>query len=268
MERYAFKDIEDWVNKPRRKPLLLRGARQVGKTWLVEELGKQVFDNFLKIDFEESPGFQSLFDGDLDPKKICSELEIRTGIDIKEKKTLLFFDEVQACPRAIIALRYFYEKMPDLHVVAAGSLLEFVLSEISFPVGRIQTMEIQPMNFAEFLLALGYSKAGVLCNSPIAEVSESTHEFLIEQLRVFWLVGGMPECVNVYVNTKSIKSATEVQDEIIETYQLDFNKYRPKTDISCLKAVFSSIAARVGMQIKYTGLANDFTIPTIKKAFV
>ena len=98
MERYAFKDIEDWVNKPRRKPLLLRGARQVGKTWLVEELGKQVFENFLKIDFEERPGFQSLFDGDLDPKKICSELEIRTGIDIKEKKTSCFLTKYRHAP--------------------------------------------------------------------------------------------------------------------------------------------------------------------------
>ena len=267
MERYAFKDLRDWVNKPRRKPLLLRGARQVGKTWLVEELGKQVFENYLKRDFEESPGFQSLFDGDLDPQSICSELEIRTVVDIIEKKTLLLFDEIQACPRAIIGLRYFFEKMPDLHVVAAGSLLEFVFSEISFPVGRIQILEIQPMNFSEFLLALGYTKAGVLCNSPIGAVSESTHEFLIEQLRVYWLVGGMPECVNEYIKSKSIKSATEVQDEIIETYQLDFNKYRPKTDLSCLKAVFSNVAARVGSQIKYTGLANDFTIPTIKKAF-
>lgn len=267
MERYAYKDLRDWVNKSRRKPLLLRGARQVGKTWLVDELGKQVFDNYLKIDLEESPGFRSVFDGELDPQLICSELEIRTGIDIEAKKTLLFFDEIQACPRAIIALRYFYEKMPGLHVVAAGSLLEFVFSEISFPVGRIQTMEIQPMNFSEFLLATGYAKAGEICNSPVAEVSDTTHEFLIEQLRIYWLVGGMPECVDVYSTTNSIKSATEVQDEIIETYQLDFNKYRPKTDISCLKAVFSSVAAQVGTQIKYTGLASDFTIPTIKKAF-
>lgn len=267
MERFAFKDLNDWAHSPRRKPLLLRGARQVGKTWLVEELGKQVFENYLKIDFEENPGFQSLFDGDLDPQYICSELEIRTGTDIIEKKTLLFFDEIQACPRAIIALRYFFEKKPALHIVAAGSLLEFVFSEISFPVGRIQILEIQPMNFSEFLFALGYTKAGILCNSPIGLVSESTHNFLIDQLRIYWLVGGMPECVNEYIHTKSIKSATEVQDEIIKTYQLDFNKYQPKTDVSCLKAVFSSVAARVGTQIKYTGLANDFTIPTIKKAF-
>lgn len=267
MIRYSFKDLIDWVHKPRRKPLLLRGARQVGKTWLVDELGKQEFSNYLKIDFEENPGFRPIFDGELDPQPICSELEIRTGVDIEAGKTLLFFDEIQACPRAIVALRYFYEKMPDLHVVAAGSLLEFVFGEISFPVGRIQTMEIQPMNFSEFLLAAGYAKAGEICNSPIAEVSNTTHKFLIEQLRIYWLVGGMPECVNVYSKTKSIKSATEVQDEIIETYQLDFNKYRPKTDISCLKSVFSSIAAHVGTQTKYTVLVSDFTIPTIKKAF-
>lgn len=267
MIRYASQYLRDWVYKSRRKPLLLRGARQVGKTWLVEELAKQEFENFLKIDFEESPGFRSLFDGDLEPQKICSELEIRTGIDIEARKTLLFFDEIQACPRAITALRYFYEKMPELHVVAAGSLLEFVFSEISFPVGRVQTMEIQPMNFSEFLLAAGYGKAGKICNSAITGVSEATHEFLTEQLRIYWLVGGMPECVHVYSTTNSIKSATEVQDEIIKTFQLDFNKYRPRTDVSCLNTVFTNAAAHAGTQIKYTGLAKDFTIPTIKKAY-
>ena len=267
MKRYASKELRDWVSKPRRKPLLVRGARQVGKTWLIDELGNQEFHNYIKIDFEESPGFRSLFDGELDPQLICSELEIRTGVDIEARKTLLFFDEIQACPRAIMALRYFYEKMPDLHVIAAGSLLEFVFSDISFPVGRIQTMDIQPLTFSEFLLAVGYAKAAEICNSPIAEVSDATHEFLIDQLRIYWLVGGMPECVDVYTTTNSIIAATEVQDEIIETYQLDFNKYRPRTDISCLKTVFSSVAAQVVLQIKYTGLASDFTIPTIKKAF-
>ena len=157
--------------------------------------------------------------------------------------------------------------MPDLHVIAAGSLLEFALSEISFPVGRIQSMEVHPMNFSEFLLALNYKKAAAICNSPITEVSESTHKFLIEQLRIYWLVGGMPECIKEYENTKSIKRAAEVQDEICETYQMDFNKYKPKTDINCLNTVFSGIAAKVGQQIKYTGLAKDYTIPTVKKAY-
>lgn len=123
------------------------------------------------------------------------------------------------------------------------------------------------MNFAEFLLAIGYKKAAEICNGPITEVSENTHEFLIEQLRIYWLVGGMPECVKEYIDTKSIKQAAEVQDEICETYQMDFGKYKPKTDVNCLATVFSGIAASVGQQLKYTRLAKDYTIPTIKKAY-
>jgi uncharacterized protein len=267
MERYVYNDLISWKEKQRRKPLLLRGARQVGKTWLIEKLAQEHFEFYLKVDFEENPLLVSLFDGDLNPEKICSELELRTGIDIIAGKTLLFFDEIQVCPKAIMALRYFYEKMPDLHVIAAGSLLEFAFSEISFPVGRIQSMEVHPMNFSEFLLALNYGKAAEICNNQPTEVSEVTHTFLLEQLRIYWLVGGMPESVKVYLNTKSLKQAAEVQDEICETYRLDFNKYKPKTDINCLNAVFSTIAANVGNQIKYTGLAIDFTIPTIKKAY-
>jgi len=123
------------------------------------------------------------------------------------------------------------------------------------------------MNFSEFLLASNYSKAAEICNKQIAEVSDSTHEFLLEQLRIYWLVGGMPECIKVYADSKSLKQAVEMQDEIAETYRMDFNKYKPKTDINCLNAVFTTIAASVGQQIKYTGLAVDFTIPTIKKAY-
>ena len=267
MNRYIISDLKNWVKKSRRKPLLLRGARQVGKTWLIEMLALEMFDNLVKIDFEENPEFVSLFEGDLDPEKICSELEIRTGQRIIETKSLIFLDEIQVCPRAIMSLRYFYEKKPGLHVVAAGSLLEFAFSEISFPVGRIQSMEVSPMNFSEFLLALGFKKASELCRNQIEEVSGSIHNFLIEQLRTYWLVGGMPECVDVYANTKSIKLAIEVQDEINETYQLDFSKYKPKTDINCLKTVFSGLAAKAGQQIKYTGLSKDYTIPTIKKAY-
>ena len=267
MERYVFSELIDWVEKKRRKPLLLRGARQVGKTWLIEKLARERFEFYLKVDFEENSEYISLFSSDINPQKICSELELRTGIDIIAGKTLLFFDEIQVCPKAIMALRYFYEKMPDLHVVAAGSLLEFAFGEISFPVGRIQMLEVHPLNFSEFLLALNYRKAAAICNKQITEVSESIHDFLLEQLRIYWLVGGMPECINAFVNTKSLKQAAEVQDEICETYRLDFNKYKPKTDINCLNAVFSTIAATVGKQIKYTGLAVDFTIPTIKKAY-
>ncbi len=267
MERYVFSNLTDWVDRQRRKPLLLRGARQVGKTWLIEKLARERFEYYLKVDFEENSELVSLFSGDLNPQKICSELELRTGIDVIAGKTLLFFDEIQVCPKAITALRYFYEKMPDLHVVAAGSLLEFAYSEISFPVGRIQSLEVHPLIFSEFLLASDYKKAAEICNKQITEVPDSVHNFLLDQLRIYWLVGGMPECINEYVKTKSLKQALEVQDEICETYRLDFNKYKPKTDITCLNAVFSAVAANVGRQIKYTGLAVDFTIPTIRKAY-
>lgn len=267
MERYIYLKLKEWIKMNRRKPLLLHGARQVGKTWLVERLAVENFESFLKVDFEEKQELKALFEGDLNPLRICSELEVRTGIDIKPGKTILFFDEIQACPRAIMALRYFYEKMPELHVIAAGSLLEFAFSEISFPFGRIQSMEVHPMNFSEFLLALNFTKAAEICNNKISVVSEATHEFLLEQLRIYWLVGGMPECIKVYRDTNSLKQTAEVQDEISQTYRLDFNKYKPKTDINCLSTVFSTIAASVGKQIKYTGLAVDFTIPTIKKAY-
>lgn len=267
MERTIYSDLLAWVKKQRRKPLLLRGARQVGKTWLVEKLAGEQFEYFLKVDFEENADFIPVFEKDLNPQRICSELELRTGIDIIPGKTLLFIDEIQICPRAIMALRYFYEKMRELHVIAAGSLLEFAFSEISFPVGRIQTIEIHPMNFSEFLLALNYTKAAQVCNNRPVKLSETTHHFLLEQLRIYWLTGGMPECVKEYAATKSLKKAAEVQDEICETFRLDFNKYKPKIDVSCLNSVFSTLAAKVGKQIKYTGLAVDFTIPTIKKAY-
>ena len=267
MERFVYNDLIDWAKSQRRKPLLLRGARQVGKTWLVENLAKEYFDYFLKVDFEKNPGLVSLFEGELNPTQICAELEIRTGIDIVPGKTLLFFDEIQKSPQAIMSLRYFYENMPELHVVAAGSLLEFVFAEISFPVGRIQMLEVFPMNFAEFLLALNFKKASEVVNSPIVPVSDQIHDFLIEKLRTYWLTGGMPECVKVFAETQSLKQTFQVQDEIIDSYRLDFNKYKPQTDVNCLNMVFATVAASVGQQTKYTFLANDYTIPTIRKAY-
>ncbi len=267
MERHAFSDLVKWKTKARRKPLLLRGARQVGKTWLVEKLAREQFSSMVKVDFEENSDYGLLFEGDLSPLKICSELELRTGISIVPGKTLLFFDEIQECPRAILSLRYFLEKMPEIHVIATGSLLEFAFKEISFPVGRIQSLEVFPMSYSEFLTALNYKKAAEICSAPIIEVSKPTHEFLLDQLRIYWLIGGMPECVKTYRDSLSIKQAVEVQKELIETYQLDFNKYKPQTDIQCLKSVFSKVAASIGQQTKYTSLSKDFTIPTTKKAY-
>ncbi len=239
----------------------------MGKTWLVLELAKQRFFNSVIIDFEQDHTLRHLFDLNLDPSRICAELEIRLGENIVDGKTLLFFDEIQLCPKAIMGLRYFYEERPGLHVIAAGSLLEFVFQDISFPVGRIQSLEIHPMTFSEFLMATGDEKAAKICREPLIQQSMGIHEFLIGKLRTYFLLGGMPECIKVYADTTSLKQAAEVQDEIISTFQWDFNKYQPKTDINCLKTVWMTIASQVGSQIKYTNLAKDFSIPTIKKAF-
>ena len=154
MKRLVEKQVTEWVISPRRKPLIIRGARQVGKTWLVENFLSKQFGNLVKIDMEKRRDIHVHFEGNLDPKAILTYLELEVG-RIVPGKTLLFFDEIQACPRAIIALRYFYEQMPELHVVAAGSLLEFSFGEISIPVGRIQYLQMYPMTFYEYLLAMG-----------------------------------------------------------------------------------------------------------------
>ena len=160
MKRLAEKQIIAWKNSSRRKPLIIRGARQVGKTWLVEKVLSKEFDHFVTVDLETRRDLHRYFEQNLDPKNILKGLEFVTG-RIIPGKTLLFLDEIQACPRAIMALRYFYEKMPELHVVAAGSLLEFAFGEISIPVGRVQYLYIHPMTFYEYLIALG-KEANVL----------------------------------------------------------------------------------------------------------
>ncbi len=159
MLRFIDYDLRRWQESTRRKPLILRGARQVGKTWSIKEFGKNRFESLALVDLERNQSLRKLFDGDLKVTRICSDLEVLLQQKITPGKTLLFFDEIQACPRAITALRYFYEEMPELHVVAAGSLLEFALEESSFPVGRVQFLNLYPLCFAEYLEAIGNGAA-------------------------------------------------------------------------------------------------------------
>ncbi len=267
MIRFVYRDIVEWKKGKNRKPLLIRGARQVGKTWLVQTLAKSEFDHFIKIDFEQSPQYKPIFDEDLSPERVCSEIELISGVPIVEGRTLLFFDEVQECPRALMSMRYFFEQKPGLHLVAAGSLLEFVFNQISFPVGRISIIEVTPLSFPEYLLAIGNEKASVICRSPVRKISDSIHEYLMGQLKTYFLLGGMPETIKIYTENKSLKQAIKSQWEIINSYKLDFNKYSPKVNVDCLNSVLTGVASQVGRQLKYVTLATDFTIPTIKKAF-
>ena len=266
MRRLAERTISAWKDATRRKPLIIRGARQVGKTWLVENYLAKQFDSFVKIDFEKRRDLQELFAGNLDPKAILAFLELEAG-RIIPGKTLLFFDEIQACPRAIMALRYFYEQRPELHLVAAGSLLEFAFSEISVPVGRVQYLHMHPMTFYEYLLALG--------NEPMAEqvlCCPSGHDpriqqMILKELRSYFFVGGMPECVKTYQESGSMIETFAVQSEIIESLRDDFAKYTPRMDHTCLDAVFLNVARGIGEQLKYTRLNQGHSGPMNRKAF-
>lgn len=267
MKRFIDDELRKWKEGKRRKPLILRGARQVGKTWSLKAFGASQFENLALVDLERNPALRRIFDGDLSARRICADLELFLGQKITPGKTLLFIDEIQAAPRAITALRYFFEEVPDLHVVAAGSLLEFALKETSFPVGRIQFLTLHPLCFAEYLEAVGNTPAaGAILREPAA-LSPPVHDMLCEELKRYFFIGGMPACVKAYQETKSFADAFEVQAEIIDSYRMDFVKYTPQVDRFCLDAVFGAIAQQVGSQVKYSRLAEGYSNPTLKRAF-
>ena len=266
MRRTLEKDLLAWKDAKRRKPLVLRGARQVGKTWLVEQFLARHFDSFVKVDLEKRRDLHRAFEDNLEPKRILNFLELACG-RILPGHTLLFLDEIQACPRAIMALRYLYEEMPQLHLVAAGSLLEFAFSEISVPVGRLQYLSLYPMTFREFLWAMEKEPlAEILAGDP-AGVPVEAHALVLQQLRSYWAVGGMPECVRVMRETGSLLEVTQVQEELLDSFRDDFVKYSPRTSSECLESVLQAVARGVGDQLKYTRLDDQHTGPTIRKAF-
>lgn len=266
MKRITEKRILDWKNSIRRKPLIIRGARQVGKTWLVENFLAKKFDNFIKIDLEKRRDIHAYFEGNLDPQIILSYLELEAG-KIIPGKTLLFFDEIQACPRAIMALRYFYEQMPELHVIAAGSLLEFAFGEISIPVGRVQYLHMHPMTFYEYLLALKKEVMAKYTLEHPLNISEQIQRMILKELRNYFFIGGMPECVKTYRDSNSLVETFNVQSEIIDSYRDDFSKYKPHIDITCIDAVFLNVAKSIGEQLKYTRLNDGHSSQMNHKAF-
>ena len=268
MERLITKKLLAWKDQRNRKPLMLRGARQVGKTWSVIDFGKRCFEGTVHVvDLEQRPDWHRVFEENLVTARILSELEILLNARIVPGRDLLFLDEIQSCPRAIMALRYLYESCPELHVIAAGSLLEFAARDISFPVGRVQFLNMSPMNFVEFLMATGKTMAAEVVLSPPEKQPDSVHTMLLDELRRYLFVGGIPECVQAYVRTGRIRDAFDVQAELAHAFRQDFSKYAPYSDKRCLNAVFSSTAKNVGGQIKYTRLAEGYANPTIKKAF-
>lgn len=268
MERLFEKKLEQWKISRNRKPLIVRGARQVGKSYTITRFGKNAFKGKIHcIDFEKHPEWHGVFDRNLDPVRIVSELEILLNAKISPGKDLLFFDEIQAAPRAITALRYFYETLPEQHLIAAGSLLDFTMKEISFPVGRVNIMNMLPMNFCEFLQAVGKRRiAEIICSEPV-RLSETIHLEILESVRQYMFVGGMPECVKVWAGSHSMADVSGIRSDLVNAYRQDFSKYAPYADKRAMNQTLTTVAKHIGHQIKFSRLSDDFTGPTNKKAF-
>ena len=267
MKRNFEKILTQWHDKKVRKPLIVRGMRQTGKTWCVRAFAETYYKNqFLEINFEYSTEWNSIFERDLDPVRICEELELITGVRVRGGETLLFFDEIQLCPRALASLRFFYEKMPELPIIAAGSLLDFALDDIQFPVGRVQFAELHPMTFAEYLEATGKVQLAQLLQGSSRALPEAIHKKLLDELRTYAIVGGLPECVKSRAEGASLLDVRAVQNDLIAAFQQDFSKYPERMDAATLREIWRSANASTGRQISYASLSREHTGTTNKKA--
>lgn len=266
-ERNIDRELLIWSKDTLRKPLLLRGARQVGKSSAVRQLSAN-FEYFLEINFEEQKEVHQLFQGDLSPKSLCENLSVLYNVPIVPGKTLLFFDEIQTCIPAISSLRFFYEKMPDLHLIAAGSLLEFALSEIpSFGVGRVRSMFLYPFSFDEFLIANNEKPLLNLksLSTPENPLSDPFHNKLIEYLKRFLILGGMPEVVSNYVQGKSMNDCQRILDDLIISIKADFTKYKQRVPGSRISEVFESVVHQTGNKFVYAKAATEANHKQIKE---
>lgn len=270
-KRYLSAQLSEWYHHVDRKPLIVRGARQVGKTFAIRSWGRKTVENFVEINFEERPSLIQLFDQDLVVDHLLDELTLAMGVDLRKPSTLIFFDEIQEAPKALTALRYFYEKAPHLPIIAAGSLIEFVLSEISMPVGRVESLELYPLTFFEFLDAVGREELSRYIEQlPLGKaVSAVAHRELLLQLKKYFYVGGMPGVVSAYVQSSSLPEASKVHEQILTVYEDDFAKYAERADWQALRLVFQRTPAFVGdTRVKYSRFDREIRSGKIKRALL
>ena len=260
MYRDKLLELVKWKERASRAPLIIRGARQVGKSWLVREHGK-IYTHFIEVNLELMPELIEVFN-DLygKPKDLIETLAIKLKQDFSLGETLLFIDEIQECKNAIKSLRSFKELLPKLHVIAAGSLLEFALEELSFPVGRVDFLYMHPLSFSEFLKA---SNPNLL--ELTTEQKLNFHDDFLQEWKKYIILGGMPEVVATFLETNSYDEAQLIQSRLIESYRRDFYKYAKHTDIEILTQLFAIIPRFVGQQVKYTSLVPGKRIEKIKK---
>ena len=266
--RYIDSYLKEWKESARRKPLLLRGARQVGKSRSIRHLGES-FAYFAEVNFETRPELRQIFKEVSDVREIVSRLGTLLNIPIVEDKTLLFLDEIQACPEALHSLWAFKENMPGLHVAAAGSLLEFTLKEMpSFGVGRIRSMFMYPMSFDEFLMASGLDSWITVKNKADYQhpLSPELHQALVQQFRSFLMVGGMPASVAAWIDTHDYMQSAEEQEDIQQTYYDDFAKYSSKIDPQLLRNTLRSVVMQTGSKFVYSRVEGGYRSEEVKRA--
>ena len=252
MQRLLMNSLLKWKDKNNRLPLILKGARQVGKTWLLNEFGKTAFDDVLYINFENAPGLKETFDGDISPRRILDLLGALHGKRIKPRETLLIFDEVQEIPRALTSLKYFAESAPEYAICCAGSLLGVALhSGTSFPVGKVDFLSLQPLNLEEFLLANNESLLiEFVKNEGIREIPKAIADKLIDYLKLYFVIGGMPGAVNTWLNTRDYSMVEERQRDILETYENDFSKHAPNAVVPKLRYLWDSVPSQLAKENK------------------
>jgi uncharacterized protein len=261
-------ELESWRVAPQRKPLLLRGARQVGKSSAVRNLA-QKFTYFVELNFDEIPLYRTIFEQQLNVEEVCELVRAATNTPVEAGKTLLFLDEIQACIPAISSLRYFYEKMPNLHVIAAGSLLEFALTDLpSFGVGRVRSLFMYPFSFEEFLMA---QKEEGLLNmlqkaTPHRPLPSLIHDKLKRYFKRFLVVGGMPEVVSAYVVNNDILEAQRILDDLIISVESDFAKYKNRVPAARIREVFNAVVGQIGSKFSYSYPHATLTNVQIKEA--
>ena len=269
MKRNLMKSLKEWKNSPYRKPLILSGARQVGKTWLMKEFGRTEYTNTVYVNFDQDINAAGLFEGSINPDRIILGLRALSGMEIDPDNTLIIFDEVQEAPRALTSLKYFCEEAPQYSIIAAGSLLGVALhAGTSFPVGKVDRMHLYPLNFQEFLYAMGEDAAAEILQTKDQRMITVLREKLSDLLRQYYYVGGMPEAVNYYKDNKEFTGIRQIQKNLLAYYQQDFSKHAEPRLTERLNLVWSSIPAQLAKenrkfiygQVRHGARAKDFEL--------
>ena len=251
MQRMAMEQLRNWKVKKRRKPLIIRGARQVGKTWLMKEFGAAAYENVVYVNFDNNERMKNLFEGSLEVERLITGLELYAGHKIDPDNTLLIFDEVQEVPKALTSLKYFNEDAPQYQIVCAGSLLGVALHQgTSFPVGKVEFLDLYPLSFFEFLMAMGKEQYVELLQKGDFDMATTFKQDYIDLLKHYYYVGGMPEAVQAFVDNRDFNEVREIQQRILAAYEQDFSKHAPNETVPRIRMLWNSIPAQLAKENK------------------